>query len=268
VVILPEVPGRRSSVAFRFGGVLGISPSHMRSDQMNRLRHRAAALAALVAVAAASMAIATHDSSSPAREGPRAGEHAARAPAQRPHKRLTPLQRARLRAVAWARARRGMHEVGTTNCSPAINRWMSHMGLPVPAAPPCRPWCGAFVHEAFYQAGIDLSDRVIDPNQSYWDAMQRQNGLKRIAKSGARPGDLVFFALHGTNVATHEEIVLARPRDGKVLTAGGNVGHHAVVTRRGLAYIVLAARVTATPRWSRAAARPAQGSSGAPARDA
>jgi len=219
----------------------------MRAPETSKLRHRAAALTALVVVAVAALAIATHDSSSPAQEGRRAAEHAARTPAHRPHKRLTPLQRARLRAVAWARARRGMHEVGMTNCSPAIDRWMRHMGLSVPAVPPCRPWCGAFVHEAFYQAGIDLSDRVIDPNQSYWDAMQRQNGLKRIPKSDARPGDLVFFALHGTNVATHEEIVLARPRNGRVLTAGGNVGHHAVVTRRGLAYIVLAARVTRKP---------------------
>jgi hypothetical protein len=219
----------------------------MRPHETSHLRQRTAALTALVAVAAAALTIATRDSPSPAQEGRRAVEHAARTPAHRPHKRLTPLQRARLRAVAWARARRGMHEVGTTNCSPAINRWMGHMGLSVPAAPPCRPWCGAFVHEAFYQAGIDLSDRVIDPNQSYWDAMQHQNGLKRIPKSDARPGDLVFFALHGTNVATHEEIVLARPRNGRVLTAGGNVGHHAVVTRRGLAYIVLAARVTRRP---------------------
>lgn len=219
----------------------------MRPDETSLLRHRAAALAALVAVAAATLAVATRDGSSPALERPRSVEHTTRAPVQQPHKRLTPLQRARLQAVAWARARRGMHEVGTTNCSPAINRWMGHMGLSVPAAPPCRPWCGAFVHEAFYQAGIDLSDRVIDPNQSYWDAMQRQNGLKRIAKSDARPGDLVFFALHGTNVATHEEIVLARLRNGRVLTAGGNVGHHAVVTRRGLAYIALAARVTRKP---------------------
>jgi cell wall-associated NlpC family hydrolase len=219
----------------------------MRTDQTSHLRHRAAALAVLVAVAAATMAIVTRDGSSPAQERRPAVKHAPQAAAQRAHKRLTPLQRARLRAVAWARARRGMHEVGMTNCSPAIDRWMRHMGLPVPAAPPCRPWCGAYVHEAFYRAGIDLSERVIDPNQSYWDAMQHQNGLKRIPKPDVRPGDLVFFALHGTNIATHEEIVLARPRNGRVLTAGGNVGHHAVVTRRGLAYIVLAARVTRKP---------------------
>jgi hypothetical protein len=47
--------------------------------------------------------------------------------------------------------------------------------------------------------------------------------------------------------ASHAEVVLGRPRDGKVMTAGGNVGHHAVVTRRGLRYIVLAARVVRDP---------------------
>ena len=41
--------------------------------------------------------------------------------------------------------------------------------------------------------------------------------------------------------------MLGRPRGGEVQTAGGNVGHHAVVTRRGLRYVVLAARVTRDP---------------------
>jgi hypothetical protein len=161
--------------------------------------------------------------------------------------RLTPRQRARARAAAWARSQRGMHEVGTTNCSPAIDRWERHMGLAVPAAPPCRPWCGAFVHEAFYQAGIDLSPRLIDPNQSYWDALQHRNGLRRIPKAHVVAGDIVFFELDPGVQASHAEVVLGRPRDGKVMTAGGNVGHHAVVTRRGLRYIVLAARVVRDP---------------------
>jgi hypothetical protein len=161
--------------------------------------------------------------------------------------RLTPRQRARARAAAWARSQRGMHEVGTTNCSPAIDRWERHMGLAVPAAPPCRPWCGAFVHEAFYQAGIDLSPRLIDPNQSYWDALQHRNGLRRIPKAHVVAGDIVFFELDPGVQASHAEVVLGRPRDGKVMTAGGNVGHHAVVTRRGLRYIVLAARVLRDP---------------------
>jgi hypothetical protein len=140
-----------------------------------------------------------------------------------------------------------MHEVGTTNCSPAIDRWERHMGLAVPAAPPCRPWCGAFVHEAFHQAGIDLTPRLIDPNESYWDAIQHRNGLRQIPKTHVVAGDIVFFELDPGVQASHEEIVLGRPRGGKVMTAGGNVGHHAVVTRRGLRYVVLAARVTRDP---------------------
>jgi hypothetical protein len=158
------------------------------------------------------------------------------------------------RAVAWAqaRARNGMHEIGTTNCSPAIGRWERRMGLPVPAAPPCRPWCGAFVHEAWLQAGVHLSARIIDSNESYADGVSGTNGLKRIPISSVRPGDIVFFALDPAmpagNMASHEALVVARPRGGRVRTAEGNVGHHAVVTRRGLRYIVLAARVTRRPR--------------------
>jgi len=169
---------------------------------------------------------------------------------------LTPRQVARADAVAWARGQRGMHEVGTTNCSPAIDRWEQHMGLAVPAAPPCRPWCGAFVHEAFYRAGIDLSPRLIDPNETYWDAIQHRNGLRRIPKTHVVAGDIVFFALDPGVQASHEEIVLGRPRGGRVPTAGGNVGHHAVVTRRGLRYIVLAARVTTAPRFRSQAGLP------------
>lgn len=205
---------------------------------------RSLPITAVVAVTVAVVAIALgtgHD------RGRAAVHRAAAAKHRRQLRPLTPRQRARLHAVAWARAQRGMHEIGTTNCSPAIARWEQHMGLPVPPAPPCRPWCGAFVHEAFYQAGIDLSPRLIDPNQSYWDAIQHANGLRQIPKSHVVAGDIVFFALDPGVQASHEALVLGRPRDGKVPTAEGNVGHHAVVTRRGLRYVVLAARVVRNP---------------------
>jgi cell wall-associated NlpC family hydrolase len=126
------------------------------------------------------------------------------------------------------------------------------MGLDVPAAPPCRPWCGAFIHEAFLQSGIDLSQRIIDPDQSYADAIAGTRGLERIHKRDLRPGDLVFFALDRAAIAagaraSHIGIVIRGPRDGQVRTAEGNVGHRVVSTRRGLRYIVLAARVTRRP---------------------
>jgi hypothetical protein len=140
-----------------------------------------------------------------------------------------------------------MHEIGTTNCSPAISRWERHMNLSVPPSPPCRPWCGAFLHEAFLQGGIHLSSRLIDPNQSYTDALQRQHGLTEIPKRSVRPGDIIFFALDPGLQASHAALVVGMPHDGKVRTAEGNVGHHVVVTRRGLRYVVLAARVTRKP---------------------
>jgi hypothetical protein len=166
--------------------------------------------------------------------------------AARPARPRTPIAR----TIAWARtrAKHDFHEVGTTNCSPSIARWERHMGLQMPDAPPCAPWCGAFIHEAFLQGGIHLSSRLMDPNASYADAVAGRNGLRRVPKRDVRPGDLVFFALDPAmpagNQASHVALVVRGPRDGKVRTAEGNVGHHAVVTSRGLRYIVLAARVT------------------------
>jgi hypothetical protein len=211
------------------------------------LAQRLAALLGLLAAGALVVAIAA--GSGPSRAPAKAPVRADRArPAAARKPRLGPLARARLQAVSWARARNGMHEIGTTNCSPAIDRWERHMGLAVPSAPPCAPWCGAFVHEAYYQAGVNLSARLMDPNQAYWDSVGHHNGLRKIPKASVRAGDIVFFALHGVpDLATHEALVIGRPRDGKVPTAEGNVGHHAVVTRRGLAYVMAAARVTRKP---------------------
>jgi hypothetical protein len=208
---------------------------------------RAIAVTLLLAVAGATFAVLAGGGSDAAPAPQRQARQPHRTVAVHHAAKLGPRQLALARAVKWARARRGMHEVGTTNCSPAIDRWERHMGLPVPSAPPCRPWCGAFVHEAFFQGGIKLSARLIDPNQSYWDARAGVNGLKSIPKSSVRPGDIVFFELDPGVQASHEALVLEPPRDGRVLTAEGNVGHHAVVTRRGLRYVVLAARVTEKP---------------------
>jgi hypothetical protein len=71
-------------------------------------------------------------------------------------------------AARWAISQVGTRERGTTNCSPKIDRWQRAMGLRVP---PCRVWCGAFVHQAFLQAGVRLSKRLIDPDRSFGDAV-------------------------------------------------------------------------------------------------
>jgi cell wall-associated NlpC family hydrolase len=145
-------------------------------------------------------------------------------------------------AVDWAVAQAGTQERGTTNCSPQIDRWERDMGLKVP---PCRVWCGAFVHEAFLQAGVRLSSRLIDPDRSYGDALAGKRGLKRIELSQIRRGDIVFYAFRPDLRASHLAIARGRPSNGSLDTVEGNTSNAVRLERRGLEYAVLAARVVA-----------------------
>jgi len=147
----------------------------------------------------------------------------------------------RERAVTWAISQDGLHEIGTTNCGPQINRWQRQMGLKVP---PCRVWCGAFVHQAFRQAGVQLSYRLIDPHRSYFDARAGRKGLRAIPISKIQRGDIVFYKFREGVKASHEGIARDRPRDGMLDTVEGNTSHAVRLERRGVQYIVLAARVT------------------------
>ena len=147
---------------------------------------------------------------------------------------------AREAAVQWAVAQEGTHERGTTNCSPKIDRWERDMGLKVP---PCRVWCGAFVHHAYLQAGVRLSARLIDPDRTYRDAVAGRRGLRRIALSQIRRGDIVFYAFRPDLRASHLAIALGRPSGGSLNTVEGNTSHAVRLERRGLQYAVLAARV-------------------------
>ena len=149
----------------------------------------------------------------------------------------------REQAASWATSQDGLHEVGTSNCGPQINRWQRQMGLKVP---PCRVWCGAFVHQAFRQAGVRLSSRLIDPHKSYYDAIAGRNGLRKIATGDIQRGDIVFYNFREAAglKASHLAIARDRPRDGKLATAEGNTSHAVRMEVRGVKYIVLAARVT------------------------
>lgn len=143
-------------------------------------------------------------------------------------------------AVKWAMSQVGTREIGTTNCSPKINKWERDMGLGVP---PCRVWCGAFVHQAFLQAGVRLSSRLIDPHRSYQDAVGGQRGLRKIAPSQIKRGDIVFYKFRQGVLASHLAIARDRPRNGKLDTVEGNVSNASSMQTRGVKYIVLAARV-------------------------
>lgn len=145
-------------------------------------------------------------------------------------------------AVTWAMSQVGTHERGTTNCSQKIDRWERDMGLKVP---PCRVWCGAFVHQAYLQAGVRLSSRLIDPDRSYGDAVAGRRGLKRIALSQVRRGDIVFYAFSRGSRASHLAIARGRPSNGSLDTVEGNTSHAVRLEHRGLRFAVLAARVVA-----------------------
>ncbi len=147
----------------------------------------------------------------------------------------------RASATSWAVAQAGLHEVGTSNCGPQINRWQRQMGLKVP---PCRVWCGAFVHQAFRQAGVQLSRRLIDPHVSYADAVANRRGLRSIPVSRIQRGDIVFYKFREGMRASHLGIARARPSGGMLATVEGNTSHAVRLERRGVQYIVLAARVT------------------------
>jgi cell wall-associated NlpC family hydrolase len=114
------------------------------------------------------------------------------------------------------------------------------MGLKVP---PCRVWCGAFVHEAFLQAGIRLSPRLIDPNRSFGDAVAHRRGLRAIPVRSVRRGDLLFYRIRPGLRASHLAIVRDSPTKGYVHTVEGNTSNAVRLNVRGLDVPVLAARV-------------------------
>ena len=149
------------------------------------------------------------------------------------------MGKVRDRAVRWAIAHAGLHERGSTNRSPQIDRWERAMGIRIG-----QPWCGAFVHQAFLRAGVRLSARLIDPDRSYRDAQANRRGLRAISIRSVRRGDLLFFAFRQGLLASHFAIVRSRPRNGRVATVEGNVSNASRLEVRGLAYPVLAARVT------------------------
>lgn len=145
------------------------------------------------------------------------------------------------RAVAWAAGQIGHREDGRSNCSAKIIRWQRAMGF---RSPPCRPWCGAFVHQAILKAGIKLSARLIDPAKTARDAAAGVRGVRRISLGSVRKGDILLFAFsRRPGVASHMALVRGRPRNGRVYTYEGNVAHRSVATSRLLRIAVMAVRV-------------------------
>jgi hypothetical protein len=144
-------------------------------------------------------------------------------------------------AASWAERQLGKHEIGETKCGRRVNAWVRGMGYRLP---PCRPWCGAFVHAAYLRAGVRLSRRLISAEPTYDDVLAGRHHLRRIPVRAVRRGDIVLFDYVPRRRATHFGIV-TRPFDaaGRVRTVEGNVGDSVVRKTHRAGVIVLAARV-------------------------
>ena len=148
------------------------------------------------------------------------------------------------RAVRWALQQVGVRERGTTNCGSKVVTWQRRAGWRVP---PCHEWCGAFVHEAWLQAGVNLHSAFLDPARVLDDALAARNGLRAIPVRQVRRGDLVIYRWGDRPTrADHFGIVTARirPGDGYVRTVDGNAGNAVRRGWRNLAYAVTGVRVT------------------------
>ncbi len=147
-------------------------------------------------------------------------------------------------AVRWALRQVGTHERGTSNCGRAVVRWQRNARWSVP---PCRPWCGAFVHEAFRQAGIDLRSAFLYPDRVLADARAGRRGLHAIRAQRVRRGDLVLYHWPGSgDRADHFGIVLRayRPGSGVVHAVEGNTAQAVRVKTRPLRFVVTGVRVS------------------------
>jgi cell wall-associated NlpC family hydrolase len=147
------------------------------------------------------------------------------------------------RAVRWALSQVGVRERGSSNCGTAVSRWQRRAGWRVP---PCHKWCGAFVHEAWLQAGVRLHSAFLNPERVLDDARAGRHGLRAIPVRSVRRGDLVIFRWgERPTRADHFGIVTRRhrPGDGYVSTVDGNSGNAVRRGARSLAFAVAGVRV-------------------------
>jgi hypothetical protein len=151
------------------------------------------------------------------------------------------------RALRWALTQVGVQELGSSNCGRTVVRWQRRAGWRVP---PCHEWCGAFVHEAFLRAGLNLPSSFLRPEDVLDDARAGRNRLRALPVRSVRRGDLVIYRWGiDDSRADHFGIVVRRipPGAATVTTVDGNAGNAVAVGRRSLGYAVTGVRVVPPP---------------------
>jgi cell wall-associated NlpC family hydrolase len=155
-----------------------------------------------------------------------------------------PAERPSEPAVRWAVRQVGVQELGTSNCGATVERWQRNAGWKLP---PCRPWCGAFIHEAYLQAGVDLRSAFLYPERVLDDARAGRRGLRAIPVRRVRRGDLVIYKWPGSgDRADHFGIVTRAYRRGSgvVHTVEGNTSQAVRAQARPLTHVVTGVRVS------------------------
>lgn len=118
-------------------------------------------------------------------------------------------------AVRWATSQEGITEKpDNSNWGHPVQDWIVRTGYSSPV-----PWCGCFAHEAVVEKGkakIPYGIRLGYHGYIIDDARNGRNGLKAVAFSEAKPGDIVAFSFG------HIGVVRDKPSGSSLPTIEGN----------------------------------------------
>ena len=118
-------------------------------------------------------------------------------------------------ATNWALRQEGITEKPpNSNWGEPVSDWIKRTGYSGPV-----PWCGCFVHEAVVEKGgakIPSEVRLGYNGYINEDAKANKNGLRQVAWSEARKGDIITFDFN------HIALVRGRPSATSIPTVEGN----------------------------------------------
>jgi RTX calcium-binding nonapeptide repeat (4 copies) len=143
-------------------------------------------------------------------------------------------------AVVWAVRQAGTCEQPLgSNRGPQVDQWERRAGFLG------APWCGIFIHEAYFRAGLDLDNGMASTD---WirEAAEAEGGrLVQIPLSRARRGDLVLFDFvpGDGDPDSHVGLVRGAPLNGAVPTIEGNTSDCVRKHNRSAADVVMAVRI-------------------------
>lgn len=139
----------------------------------------------------------------------------------------------------WALLREDVAEQPLgSNRGPQIDQWQQRVGMLGVA------WCGIFAHEAYFQAGSNLDDRVASTDWLYDAAIRGTGRFQDVRIRDIRPGDLLLLDFPGGDSDDHIAIV-TQPYggNGTISTISGNYSDRVMKDSFSTGEVALAVRV-------------------------